>query len=47
MLFIFKIPYKGKKIIVVRLKMNFKLAFEGKEEFGMTRSKSKVKGTQE
>lgn len=45
MLFTFKVPQRGKKIIGVRLKMNFKLAFEGKEESGMTRSKSKVKGT--
>lgn len=47
MLFTFKISQKGKKIIRVRFKINFKLDFEGKEEFGMTRSKSKLKGTQE
>lgn len=31
----------------MRLEMNFILAFEGKEEFEITRSKSKVKSSQE
>lgn len=41
MLFTFKVPQEGKKIIGVRLKMNFKLTFEGKEESGMSRTKNK------
>ena len=37
--------HRRERRLGVRLKVNFKLAFEEKEESGMTRSKSKVKGT--
>ena len=42
---IFKIWKKG-KIIGVRLEISFKLTCERKEEFGMTKFKGKVRGTQ-